>query len=133
MSKTFHCTVITPEQAALECEAESVVFPAHDGELGVMINRAPLICRMGIGVLRVNSPDGDKKLFIDGGFAQIVGNKLTLLTEQAMTADDLSAEKVEQTLVEARALKVTDDESYEIRMKAIKRGEVQQKLLAGRA
>lgn len=132
MSKTFHCTVITPERAALECEAESVVFPAHDGELGVMYNRAPLICRMGIGVMRVQSPNGDRRMFIDGGFAQVVSNRLTLLTEQALAADEVTREDVEQAMVEARAIQVRDDESFEVRMRAIERCEAQNKLLSGK-
>lgn len=34
--KTFHCSVVTPERAVLEADARMVVFPAHDGERGIM-------------------------------------------------------------------------------------------------
>lgn len=82
--KTFHTSVVTPEQAVLETEARSVVFPAHDGKLGIMRGRAPLLTRLGAGVLRVDGADGSSaNLHIDGGFAQMVDNRLTILTEQA--------------------------------------------------
>ena len=78
---TFHCSVITPERAMLEAEATFVAFPAHDGEVGILPDRAPLLFKMGAGELRVESPQGNQVLFVDGGFAQMVENRLTLLTE----------------------------------------------------
>ena len=69
---TFHCSIVTPERAVLDCEARSVVFPAWDGEIGVLRNRAPLLCRLGIGVLKAATDDGETVLFVDGGFAQMV-------------------------------------------------------------
>ncbi len=80
---TFHLSVITPERAVLETEATFVVFPAWDGEVGVLRNRAPLLHRLGKGELRVQSPAGNRSLQVEGGFAQMVDNRLTILTEQA--------------------------------------------------
>ena len=81
--ETFHCSVVTPERAVLECEARFVAFPAHDGEMGVLPNRAPLVCKLGIGPLRVEGTDAAHVLFIDGGFAQMLDNRLSILTKQA--------------------------------------------------
>lgn len=125
---TFQCSVITPEKAVLECEASFVAFPAHDGEMGMLNHRAPLICKMGIGVLRIESSGGRHVLFVDGGFAQVSGNRLTILSEQARNVGDLDAEAAQQSLVEARAIKVTDDASFDARCNAIRRAEVQWKL-----
>ena len=65
---TFHCSVITPERAVLEADATFVAFPAHDGEVGILPNRAPLLFKMGAGELRVESPQGNQVLFVDGGY-----------------------------------------------------------------
>ena len=126
---TFPCSVITPERIALECDAQSVVFPAHDGEQGVLRGRAPLICRMGIGVLRIETPDGSRRLFVDGGFAQVTDGQLTLLTEQAVEPGELDAAAGETALVEARAMKITNDASWTSRSRAIQRARVQLKLV----
>ena len=126
-SDTFKCCVITPERAVLECDATFVAFPAHDGEMGVLFNRAPLVCKLGIGPLRVESPEGNRTLLIDGGFAEVVGNRLTILTEQAMAPDQIDRSAAEQALAEAREMKITDEASYAARANAIKRAQAQRK------
>ncbi|UCE60386.1 MAG: ATP synthase F1 subunit epsilon [Phycisphaerales bacterium] len=127
-SNTFHCSVITPEKAVLECDATSVVFPAHDGEMGVLLNRAPLLCKMGIGALRVETAEDKQIMFVDGGFAQVVDNRLTILTEQAKTPDEIDRAAAEAILVEVQAMKITDEATYIARDKAIQRSKVQLKL-----
>lgn len=127
---TFHCSVITPERAMLETEATFVAFPAHDGEVGILPNRAPLLFRMGIGELRVETPEGNHVLFVAGGFAQMVENRLTLLTEQAKRIDEIDAAAVERALTEARAMPMVTDAEFAARQRAVRSAEVQQHLLA---
>ena len=130
MANTFHCSVITPERAVLETEATFVAFPAHDGEVGILRDRAPLLYRMGIGELRVESPEGNHTLFVAGGFAQMVDNRLTLLTEQARRIDEIDAAAIERALEEARAMPMVSDAAFAARQKAVKSAEVQMHLLA---
>jgi len=129
---TFECQVITPERSALECQAKFVAFPAHDGEMGVLMNRSPLVCKMGIGPLRVESPDGDHTFFVSGGFAQVLENRLTILTQQAIEPGNIDHAGVEQAMVEARAMKITDEDSLTARTDAIKGAQVQLKLASTR-
>lgn len=125
---TFQCSVVTPEKIVLDTPATFVAFPAHDGEVGVLPNRAPLVCRMGIGSLRIQSPQGNHTYFVDGGFAQVVNNRLTLLTEQAQKQEDINPAAAQKALVEAQALPTRSDESFEKRQKAVKRAQVQRRL-----
>ncbi len=127
---TFHCSIVTPERAVLECEARSVVFPAWDGEIGILRNRAPLLCRLGIGVLRATTEDGETVLFIDGGFAQMVDNRLTILTEQAKQLSDLDRDEAQRILEEAREMKAVDERAFNKRQDALKRGREQLRLTA---
>ena len=76
----FQCVVVTPERVVLECEAEFAALPAWDGEIGIMRSRAPLMVKLGIGVLRVKSSEGEQRRAIGGGFAEMVDNKLSVLT-----------------------------------------------------
>ena len=122
---TFQCTVVTPERKVLECDATFVAFPAHDGEMGVLTRRAPLVCKLGIGALRIETPEERHVMFVDGGFAQVVQNRLAILTEQARKPEDLDPAAAEQALADARALKITDDASLVARSSAIKRAKVQ--------
>jgi F-type H+-transporting ATPase subunit epsilon len=127
--ETFHCSVVTPERAVLECEARFVAFPAHDGEMGVLTDRAPLVCKMGIGSLRVQTSDATHVLFVDGGFAQVLNNRLTILTEQARRVEELDAAGVGRALAEALAMKVEDDAGFVARSKAVQRARAQRRLL----
>jgi F-type H+-transporting ATPase subunit epsilon len=129
-TNTFHCSVITPERAVLETEATFVAFPAHDGEVGILKDRAPLLYRMGIGELRVESPDGDHVLFVAGGFAQMVDNRLTLLTEQAKRIEEIDAAAIERALATAHEMPMTSDADFAARQRALRSAEVQRHLLA---
>jgi F-type H+-transporting ATPase subunit epsilon len=128
---TFHCSVITPERAVLETDATFVAFPAHDGEVGILRDRAPLLFKMGIGVLRVESPEGNHKFFVDGGFAQMVDNRLTLLTEQAKRAEEIDRAAAQRALAEAHDLPMVGDAEFAARQKAVKRAQVQLELADG--
>lgn len=89
-------TVITPEQQVLETSAEAVVVPAHDGELGVLNGRAPLMCELGIGQLRYTSGGKTRRLFIDGGFAQVFENRVTVLTNRSLPEEQVTREVIQQ-------------------------------------
>jgi len=128
MATTFKCSVITPERAVLECDATFVAFPAHDGEMGVLARRAPLVCKLGIGQLRVEAEGREQQFYIDGGFAQVSGNKLSILTEQAKKPADLDAEAAKALMVEARAMPNITDEEHVAKTKAVTRAQVQLKL-----
>jgi len=126
---TFHCSVVTPERQVLECEARFAAFPAHDGELGVLPNRAPLVCKLGIGALRIEGTDAEHVIYIEGGFAHVLNNRLTILTDQARRGEELSAADAKQSLADALAKKIPDDAAYLARTKAVERARVQQRLI----
>lgn len=125
---TFHCSVITPERAVLEAEATFVAFPAHDGEVGILKNRAPLLYKMGAGELRVETAEGTHRLFVDGGFAQMVENRLTLLTEQAKRLEEIDLAAAERALQHARSMPSRDEAAYTARQRAIQSAEAQIRL-----
>jgi len=125
---TFKCSVISPERVILECDASFIAMPAHDGEIGILRDRAPLMCKLGIGVLRITSETQGGSLFIDGGFAQVLDNKVTILTEQAKRPDEIDAAATREALAAAKDLKITDEAAGVARSRAIKRARVQLKL-----
>lgn len=128
-ASSFHCKVVTPERVVFDAEAEFVALPAWDGELGVLRNRAPLMVKLGIGVLRVKSGEGPRQMAIDGGFAEMIDNSLSVLTEGAHFADDLDRESVEKALAEAQARPAPDPASVAARGAAIARAKAQLKVL----
>ncbi len=129
MASTFHVSVITPERAVLESEATFAAVPAHDGELGILHNRAPLLYRLGAGLLRLDTPSGKRALFVAGGFAQMVENRLTILTEVAREVDQLDRAAAERQLAEAQAMKGTTDAEFNSRQRALASARAQLRLV----
>lgn len=126
MPDTFHFTLVTPERAVLQTdEATFVAFPAHDGEVGVLAHHAPFLYKLGIGLLRVEAKGETHRFFIDGGFAQMVENRLTLLTEEARKPEEIDRATAQKALEEARAMAVRDDASFAARQRAVERARAQ--------
>lgn len=129
-SKTFSCSVVTPEKIVLECAARFVALPAHDGEIGLLRGRAPLVCKLAIGKLRVQTEAGMEIFYVDGGFAEMADNKLTVLTEDARRAEEIDRGEVEELLEKARARAAGDPAARLEREKAIERARMQLRVLA---
>ncbi|MCB9377945.1 MAG: ATP synthase F1 subunit epsilon [Holophagales bacterium] len=105
MAGTFHVSVVTPEREVLAADARFVALPSYDGEMGILARRAPLLTQLGHGLLRIELADGSRRaLFISGGFAQMVEDRLTLLTEEAIESETITMEAVRESLAAAGAL-----------------------------
>lgn len=106
--------------------ANSVVLPAHDGLIGILRDRAPLLCQMGVGVLRVEpTSGGTKEVFVDGGFAQVLDNEITILTDRAMPAEEISRAAAEKALAEAEKMPTPDEAAAAEKQHAIERARTQ--------
>ena len=104
MATTFDCSIVTPAEEVFGGKVNYVMLPAWDGQIGAMAGRSPLLTKLGVGSLRLDLADGSSKWFlIDGGFAQMQGNKLTVLTESATRAESLNAGEAEREYAEASA------------------------------
>src|SRR5258705_251769 len=88
----FQCVLVTPEQQVLDEQITQAIVPAHDGLLGILTDRAPLLVKLGLGPLRIDTSGGQKRYFlIDGGVAQMKDNKLTILTQEATASNEIDA------------------------------------------
>ena len=122
MAGSFHLSVVTPEREVLALEARFVAFPAYDGEMGILAERAPLLAKLGAGLLRVEDVGGAKRrLFIAGGFAQMVDDKLTILTEEALEPEKVTADLAKSALAAAGRLPNRTDAEHQRRDQATAR------------
>jgi len=76
-------TVISPEASLFEGDAESVVAPAFDGDVGILTGHAPMMTLLGKGELRVGGGSAEKKFSVEGGFLQVLANEVRVVTEKA--------------------------------------------------
>lgn len=103
--KQIKCVVVTPERTVLDETADAVVIPMFDGELGVLVDRAPMIGRLGFGELRLTQAGKTRRFYIDGGFAQVRENTVNVLTSRAVAAADLKVADIEKQMESARKAK----------------------------
>ena len=125
--KSFHCQLIDPMGKLMDCRTTAVVLPAHDGQIGILYNHSPMLCELGLGILKVTvvsedqyqgCSEGDALFFIDGGFALVASNSVMIVAYDAVALKDLKPEKVEQMIERtARILPAetmsTDQRTYE--------------------
>ncbi len=128
-TKTIQCTVVTPERAVLDEPADFVALPMYDGELGVLPGRAALIGRLGIGELRVKRGSVTRRLFVDGGFAQVRGDVVTVLTPSALEEKDIKPDLVQQAVEVARAKVPTTEDEFAAKENELQRGRAKLRLL----
>ena len=83
--KQFRCRLLTGQEIVLETEAASVVFPAADGQIGVLTRRAPLMAALGRGVIEIRSPQQQHRYALAGGVAHMADNVLTLIAERCVS------------------------------------------------
>jgi F-type H+-transporting ATPase subunit epsilon len=76
-------SVISPEKTLFEGEADQVVVPAWDGQLGVLQGHAPMLVLLGEGELRITQSGSDQRFQIKGGFLQVADDVVTVLSEHA--------------------------------------------------
>ena len=87
MAKAFHCSLVTPEHAVLDADVTYADVPAHDGQMGFMANHSPTLVQLGKGRLTLTLADHSRRSYqLEGGFAQMNANRLTLLSEKATEA-----------------------------------------------
>jgi len=118
--KPFRCEILTPTGRRCACDAVSVVFPAMDGQYGVMGGRTPLVTMLGAGVLSVEPVSGDpREFFMAGGFATVRENTLIILADDCEDASEIDREEAWEAIAQARAMPGETDEEFELRCEAL--------------
>lgn len=103
MADKLHFSLVSPARELFSGEVDHVIAPGSDGEFGVLVNHAPFMTTLKNGVVRVE--DGGEttmRLFVRGGFADVTPAGLTILAEEAVNMDSVSAESVQKELDDTR-------------------------------
>jgi F-type H+-transporting ATPase subunit epsilon len=78
--------VVTQKKVAYTGEVTSVVLPADLGEMGLLAGHADYIVMLKKGVVRASGRDGERRLLVDGGFAEVSHDRITVLADAAAEA-----------------------------------------------
>lgn len=121
----LQCVVVTPEKTVLSAEAIFVALPLFDGEVGVAPGHSPMIGRLGCGELRLDTGEGIDRYYIEGGFVEVVGDKISLLTNRAVAAKEIDEIAAREALEAAREKPAHSPELMAIRDRAVTQARAQ--------
>jgi F-type H+-transporting ATPase subunit epsilon len=102
--RKFDVSLVTPEGAAFEGEAEMIVVPGAAGEIGVLARHAPLVAMLKAGSTRVHLGGGEIREFATGpGFFKVELDRALALVSDAVSAEQVDRERARAQLEEAQA------------------------------
>jgi len=100
----FSISVVTPEGAAFEGDAEMLIVPGAAGEIGVLARHAPLVAMLKAGSTRVHMGDGQVQEFATGpGFFQVLEDRAIALVDDAVAASEIDGARAQEQLEAAQA------------------------------
>ncbi len=104
MAETLQFELVSPERLLVSEPVAMVVVPGSEGDFGVLPRHAPLIANVRPGVITVyeTRAQASRRIFVAGGFAEVVGERCTVLVEEATPLEELDRASVEQALQDAR-------------------------------
>lgn len=102
MAEQLQLEIVTSERQFLETTVDWVTIPGSEGELGIMPDHVPLVTRMDSGILRYQSGGEISAVAVHYGYAQVQGNRVTVLPEMAEGADEIDLDRARGAETRAR-------------------------------
>ena len=92
---TMHVEVVTAERELYNGEADIVIAPGTEGELGILPRHAALLTTLKVGEMLIRLGGAEEPLFVSGGFLEVSNNMVTVLAETAERAEEIDQARAE--------------------------------------
>jgi F-type H+-transporting ATPase subunit epsilon len=102
MADKLNFALVSPEREVFHGEVDHVVVPGSEGEFGVSPNHAPVMSVIKPGALKVINEGAERRIFVNGGFADVTPEGLTVLAEEAIDLADVDPAQLDQQLKNAQ-------------------------------
>lgn len=115
MAGTIAFEIVSPEKVLLAGEAEHVLLPGAEGDMGILPGHAPLVSTLRPGVIEVTLPGAKARIYVRRAFAEVDSERVTVLAERAYDIGTLDAATVAAELAAAEAelaAAKTDDQRF---------------------
>jgi F-type H+-transporting ATPase subunit epsilon len=102
MAGNIRLEVVTPEKYVVDEEVQIAVAPGSLGEFGVLIGHTPFLTTLKTGVMHYTDADGAQRyVFVSGGFAEALPDKVTVLAESAERRKDIDVNRAKAAMERA--------------------------------
>jgi F-type H+-transporting ATPase subunit epsilon len=103
MAGNIRLEVVTPQKQVVSEDAQIVVAPGVIGEFGVLVGHTPFMTALDVGTIRFTDAQGQEhSVFVSGGFAEALPDKVTVLAESAERSRDIDLERAKAALERAQ-------------------------------
>jgi F-type H+-transporting ATPase subunit epsilon len=102
MADRLHLEIVTPSRRVVEVEVDEVRLPGALGEMGVLPGHIPLLTALAAGPLTYFEGSAVTRYAVQGGFAEVLPDRVTILATVAKTADDIDLVAAKNRLEEAQ-------------------------------
>jgi F-type H+-transporting ATPase subunit epsilon len=128
--RQLFCRIITPEETIFDGEADLVVARIADGEIGVLVDHAPVVSTVEIGDVRIRQNDERHIFATSDGFFKVSENLVQILVEEAVPAGEIDVEEAENRVEEAsREISELAGEDEDLRQEAERRQHIGENLV----
>jgi F-type H+-transporting ATPase subunit epsilon len=92
---SIRCEIVSQDRTVFQGEADMVLLPGTDGEMGILPHHAPLLTTLKYGIIRVRS-QGEEKIFtVAGGIAEVQPDLVTILADAAENVEEIDVQRAE--------------------------------------
>ena len=112
MAENIRLEVVTPEKSVVSDEARIVMAPGGLGEFGVLAGHTPFMTSLKVGTVRYEDSNGTERyIFVSGGFAEALPDRVTVLADSAERRQDIDLDRAKDALqrAEDRLARAGDD------------------------
>ena len=88
--------IVTPEKAVYADDVDMVIAPASEGYVGILPHHAPLLTTLGPGEFRVKKGGVEEVMAVFGGFMDVRGDRVIVLTDAAEPADEIDTQRAQE-------------------------------------
>ena len=113
MNNKINFDFVSPEDSIVSSEVEMVLIPGIEGDAGILPNHSPFMTTLRQGIVEVTFEEGNvKRYLVEGGFADINQDKMTILAENSLNLSDLDSNtlKTEIDIINDRITSAEDHE-----------------------
>ena len=131
MANKLNLEIITPEKLALRESVDEVVLPGLTGELGILPDHEPLITQLKTGVLMYRQGGAQQRLHVSGGFAEVLGDKVSVLADVAEKPEEIDVARAQAALERAEKRLVSAGSDLDLDRAELKKERAKTRLQLG--
>ena len=124
----MRCVIVSPGKTLYDGDADAVLLPSVNGQLGIMKNHLPLLALLEGGIITIRNKEEKKEFTITDGFAHVEDNLVRIIAEASENIEEIDVSRAEEArsraIKEMRELRSSESPEFMAAMMRLKRNEL---------